>query len=284
MWKKVVALFLVVVTILSFTACDGEGGDGAGLPSAQEIIDGVLESAGDLTSQSFESGMSMEAVGEEGGELVEMAVVMDFSGALDLDSEEMRAEISMSMDMTDEDAMEMTVAIYVVDGMGYMMMDMPEMDPMWMKEEMAATDWEEMTTAMTPVDSHLELLEAADVTVTGSESVKGMDCYVLELTPDLEQLWETAMQQTEVADMGMPSMAEDVLQEAFSDFSVKMWIAKDTYFLVKSEMIMSMAMTPELAAAMGDDSMASMDITVTFLSYDHNQPISIVLPQGARDL
>jgi hypothetical protein len=185
MWKKVVALFLVVVTILSFTACDGEGGDGAGLPSAQEIIDGVLEAAGDLTSQSFESSMSIEAVGEEEGELVEMALVMDFDGAMDLDSEEMRAEISMSLDVTDEDAMEMAMAIYVVDGMGYMMMDMPEMEPMWMKEEVGATDWEEMTAALTPSDSHLELLEVADVTVTGSERVKGIDCYVLDLTPGL---------------------------------------------------------------------------------------------------
>jgi hypothetical protein len=284
MWKKVVALFLVVVTILSFTACDGEGGDGAGLPSAQEIIDGVLEAAGDLTSQSFESSMSIEAVGEEEGELVEMALVMDFDGAMDLDSEEMRAEISMSLDVTDEDAMEMAMAIYVVDGMGYMMMDMPEMEPMWMKEEMGAADWEEMTAAMTPVDSYLELLDAADVVVTGTERVKGIDCYVLELTPGLEQLWETTMQQTEVADMEMPSVAEDILEEAFSDFSVKQWIAKDTYFMVKSEIVISMEVTPGLADVMGDDSMASMDITASFLSYDHNQPISIVLPQEAQDL
>jgi hypothetical protein len=92
------------------------------------------------------------------------------------------------------------------------------------------------------------------------------------------------MQQTEVADMEMPSVAEDILEEAFSDFSVKQWIAKDTYFMVKSEIVISMEVTPELADVMGDDSLASMDITVSFLSYDHNQPISIVLPQEAQDL
>jgi len=106
---------------------------------------------------------------------------------------------------------------------------------------------------------------------------------VLELTPNLEQLWDTAMQQTEVVDMGISAIAEEVLQEAFTSFSVKQWIAKDTYFLTKSEIIISMEITPELMDIMGDDSLATMDITVTLLSYDHNQPISIVLPQEALE-
>jgi hypothetical protein len=286
MWKRVVTLSLVVVTILSFTACNGGDEDVSELPSAQEIIDSAVEAEGDVESGRFEMSMSMEATGEEEGEAVEMVMVMDFNGAVDLASEEMSADVSMSIDMSGEEemAMEMAVEMYVVDGMAYIMMDMPEMEPMWMKEEMGESGWEEANQMLIPTESYLELLETADVAVIGSERVKGVDCYVLELTPNLEQLWATAMQQAEVAEMDMPSIAEDVLQEAFTSFSVKQWFAKDTYFLVKSEIVMSMEVTPELVDIMGDDSLATMDITVTFLSYDHNQSISIVLPQEALDL
>lgn len=279
MWKKILPIGLVLVTLLSFTACGEE------LPSAQEIIDGAIESADDIKSHKFDMDMSLEAAGEEEDEAVEIALVMGFSGAMDIENKEMSADINISMEMTGEDEMDMEMAMemYLVDDVAYVMMDMPEQDPTWMKEEEAGEDWEEVTEMLTPIESHLGLLETADVSVIGSEKVEGVDCYVLQLTPDMEQLWETAMQQTEVAGMGMPAVAEEALQEALTNFSVKQWIAKDTYFLTKSEIDMSIEMIPELMDIMGGEGMMTMDITVSFLSYDHNQPISIEVPPEALE-
>ena len=70
MWKKVITLFLVVAALLSFTACNG----GAPSVSAQEIIDGAIGAADNLTSHRFESSMSMEASGEEDGAPVDAAL------------------------------------------------------------------------------------------------------------------------------------------------------------------------------------------------------------------
>ncbi len=44
MWKKILTMSLVLVMVLSFTACTEETEEEVELPSAQEIVDGVLES------------------------------------------------------------------------------------------------------------------------------------------------------------------------------------------------------------------------------------------------
>jgi hypothetical protein len=297
MWKRVVTLSLVVVTILSFTACNGGDEDVSELPSAQEIIDGVLEAQDDIKSYQYDLSMTIGMSGEVDGEAADMAMDMGFSGVMDIENEEGGAEISLSMTATGEDDVEMAMAMYIVDDMAYVMMDIASMmggmigedmeaGPMWMKQPVSEGEWEEMAGMLSMTGSHLELLELADVadiSVTGSERVEGVDCYVLEIIPSLDQLWQTAMQQMAITDMQMPDVTAEILEEAFTEFSVKQWVTKGTYYLTKSEMVMSMEMTPELMELMGEEGMATMDIVVTFLIYDHNQPVSINLPPEALE-
>ena len=73
----------------------------------------------------------------------------------------------------------------------------------------------------TPFESHLDILRSSDISIIGSETVKGVDCYVLRFDPNLESLWRAAMQQGEVFEASMPAITEDVLQEVFTSFSVK---------------------------------------------------------------
>lgn len=278
-WIRIMTMPLLLAMLLSFTACGG----GSGLPSAEEIVKGVTESQEDIKSHQFEIDMSMEAAGEAEGEAFEMAMTLGFSGAIDIENEEMSADVYTSTEMTGEDDTEMTVEMYLIDDTTtYSTMDMPEMETMWMQQEVSEGDWEEMIEVLSPIESHLELLELAEVRVIGSEEVKGVDCYVLQLTPDLEQLWETVMQQTEAADMGVPAIAEEALQEALISFSVKQWVTKDAYFLAKSEIDISMELTPEVMGVVGGEGMMIMDITLSFLIYDHNQPVSILLPPETK--
>ena len=61
MRKKMVAISLLLVVALSFTAC-------AGLPSAQEIIDGVIESFDNIRTYQFDMDMTQDQAGETEGE------------------------------------------------------------------------------------------------------------------------------------------------------------------------------------------------------------------------
>lgn len=280
MWKKILTMSLALVMVLSFAACAEEAGEEGGLPSAQEIVDGVIQSLDDIRTYQFDMDMTMDMAGEgEGeGETFEMTMVMDGSGALDFDNSEMRMDMTMSMAMPDEPEMDMGMAIYLIDGMMYMLMEIPEMEPMWIKSEMPEGYWEEMS----QVQAQIELLEVAQVEVMGSERIGGIDCYVLQLTPDLEQLWQMVMEQAEMAGE-MPDITGELLQEMFRSFSVKQWIAKDTYFLAKVEIDMAMELTPEAMGFPGEEGIMTMDIAMSILAYNYNQPVSIVLPPEAEE-
>ena len=281
MWKKILTMFLVLVMVLSFTAC-GE----AELPSAQQMIDGVIESLDEIRTYNFDTGFSLEMAGE--AEVVEMSIAIDFSGAMDLEDKKMSADVTMSaLELWGEGETEIAFEEYIIDDMAYIMTERPGEGPMWQKDEFSETDWEEITEVLGFAERQVELLQAADISVIGSEKIKGVDCYVLQLTPDLEQLWKTAMEEADPLDMGVPAIAEEVLREAFASFSVKQWVTKDTYFLTKSEIDISMEMTPEVMDALGGERimarMITTNIAVSFLFYDYNQPVSIVLPPEAEE-
>ena len=155
---------------------------------------------------------------------------------------------------------------------------------MWTKYEASERDWEEMSEGVALLlqsEAQMVLLRTAQVEVIRSERVRGADCYLLQLTPDVEQLWQLATQQPLLANMGMSAVAEDILQEMFRSFSVKQWVAKDTYFLTKAEVIMALELPPE---DMGlEEGQVTMDVTTSILVYSHNQPVSIALPPEAEE-
>jgi len=279
MGKKILAMSLVLVMVLSFIACGG-----GELPPAQEIVDGTTQALDDIRAYEFEMDMTIDMAGEAEGETFEATIEIDYGGALDLDNRQMRMDMTASVVVPGEDEIEMEMEAYLIDSTGYMMTDVPETGPVWEKEEVSETDWEEIIEALTLAEPHLELLEAAEVEVIGSEKVKGVDCYVLRVTPDMEQLWETVMRQATLGfaeGIGLPELTEEILDEASYSFSVKQWVAKDTYFLMKVEIDMAIELTAE---AMGVEAgEMSIDSAMTMLAYNYNQPVSIELPPEAED-
>ena len=279
MQKKIVAISLVLVVVLSSVACAEEVQEEVELPLAQEIVDRVIGALDDQRTAQFEMDMTMDIAGEAEGEVFEMTMVMDSSGTLDLENSQIEMDMTMSMVMPGEGEIEMVMEIYLIGDMMYIMIDVPEMGPMWVKSETPEGTWAEMS----QTEAQAGLLEAAWVRVIGSEKVRGIDCYVLELTPDMQQLWETAMQQAAVTGQGIPDVAEEFLEEMFRSFSVKQWVATDTYFLMKAEIDMAVELTPEAMGFPKEEGVITMDMSMVLLSYNYNQPVSIVLPPGAEE-
>ena len=278
MLKKVIVASLALVVTLSVASCSG--GE-AGLPSAEEIIEGTVEALEHIRTYQFEADMTMSMTAEAEGETFKATIAIDMSGALDTDNEEMKADIDISMEVPEEDEIDMRMAMYIVDDMMYASVETPLLGdiPMWVKSEVP----EGIMDQLGQVDSQVELLETAQVKVIGSEKVKGVDCYVLDLTPDMERLWELAMQQSQVSGEALPDIAKGFIGEMFSGFSVKYWIAKDTYFLAKAEIDMALELTPEALGFPDEEGSLTMDIAMTLLAYDYNQPVSIELPPEAED-
>ena len=268
MCKRILTMSLVLFMILSSVAC-------VQAPSGQEIIDRVIESLDEIRTYKFDMDMTMDMAGEAEGEAFEVTMVMESSGALDVENRQMSMDATQSMLMTGQPEMEMGMEMYIVGGMIYMLTEMTGMEAAWVKAEMPEGYWGKMS----QIESQIELLEAAQVEVIGSEMVEGIDCYMLQLTPDLEQLWQFYMQQTQITG----EVPEESIQEMFRSFSVKQWVAKDTYFLAKAEIDMAMELTPEAMGFPEEQGAMTMDIVMSFLGYDYNQSVSIVLPPEAEE-
>jgi hypothetical protein len=279
--RKILAVFLVLVTLLAFSACGGDG-----LPPAQEIVNGAVQALDDIRAYEFEMNMSIEMTGEAEGEAFEATIGMDYSGALDTDNKEMRLMATATTVLPGEDETETALEAYLIDSTGYSRQTSPGTESVWEKEELSGTDWDEtwegIIEMMSLTKPQLELLEEAEAEVIGSEMVEGVDCYVLRLTPDMVQLWDTLMQQATLGfggNLGLPDFSQAIFDEAYSSSSVKQWVAKDTYFLMKVEIDMSIALTAETMGV--EEGEMSLDTAMTMLAYNYNQPVSIELPQEA---
>ena len=68
----------------------------------------------------------------------------------------------------------------------------------------------------------------------------------------------------------------------FQGVSVKEWVAKDTYFIMKVEIEMDTELTPEEMGYPGEEGEMSLEASWTIVVSNYNQPISIELPPEAE--
>lgn len=276
MIRKTSIVALGLVTVLALSACGTD-------PSAGEIVEAMTEAMGAVDTYRYEAGLTFMATGVEAGEPVDMSLTMDLSGALDLTNRQMQTDITMEAAISgeDPDIQELGMEMYLVDDVMYMHTQLPEMGnlSMWLKSEIPEGQWEQLN----QVESQVQLLEAAQVTVAGSEKVDSVDCYLLQIVPDMAQLWETLMAQGQAAGGAWPEMPiEDDLLDITS-FSVRQWIAKDTYYLMKAEIDVTMSMSAETAGLSDEEGDIEFEFTVALLAHDYNRPVSIELPAEAED-
>ena len=273
MRKTVLAIAMALVIVLSFSAC--------GLPSAQEINDGVLQTQGDITSYQYDGKIVMVIVSESDGEGMEGTITLDNTGAVDFDNMKMAMNMNMNAVLSEEDDYDVEVMeMYIIDDMIYM--QIPEMAIGWIKTGMSTGDWEELAGLIDMASAWEELIEGVPVQVTGSEKVNGVDCFVLEYTPDPEQLWDIVLEQFEASGediLGLGMLTAIFPEPAFSEVSFRQLVAKDTYFVIKYEIAMTVEFADEI---MGEEVSIIMEIDIRDEAYDYNQPVSIVLPPGAE--
>ena len=90
----------------------------------------------------------------------------------------------------------------------------------------------------------------------------------------------------------MPADTKESLQEITDDITVTQWVAKDTYFIMKTEIEMTVEFSAEILSslmdlphgtlsALGEEGQMDTDITYTCLVYNHNESISVEVPPEA---
>ena len=270
----VVVLLCAVLLSSGVACCAGE----APPMLAEEIRDEAIAVDAELDTYQFEMEMTMVMGMTMMGETFQMAMVMDAEGAIDYLNETLYVDMTMTAEVTGEEDMEMSMAVYIVEDWMYMGEQMPGEAAVWQKVPLP----EEMWAQYDLVAQQLDALSDADVEFVRNETVGGAECYVLDVTPDIEKLWAL----TQLGGAGEGLLPVPNLEELISDFSVRYWIAQDTYFIRKTTADITMVLTPEalgIPPELAGELDAAADIATTITMRHINEPVSIELPPEAEE-
>jgi hypothetical protein len=271
-------LLLSLALILSFTLLGCAGG---GLP--QEEIDRIVANAttayAEINTGKFDYtdlSMTIEAVG--GAEPGTVTMVGDGAVVIDIANREMQMTMNMTMDIAEQGEQEMATAMYVVDEWLYTMAEYAGEGEQWQKTELTEELWQQQSYIEQQIDF---LKTAVEINYLGSEAVNGTDCYVFEVVPSMEALGNLMVQQLQ--SLGI-DFSQVNLADLFKEMSVKEWIAKDTYWVMKAEVGALLEMHPEDLGYTEDDfEKMTIDTNTGLTFYDYNQPVDITLPPAALD-
>lgn len=276
--KKLISVVILVAMVLSFTACEKE------LPTSNELLDNVFQSMEEVDSYKEEMDMTMEMYIESedfGSETpVSLDVMAKVSAQYDLINEEMAMNMDLDMSSEDEDlTMKMGMEIFLVEGAVYSLLDFPMLPSQWTKTSVSEDYWGDVSY----LEIQTDLLKAADVEVLKEERRENISCYVIQITPDFAELFRLMMNQMQTS-LGEVSSSElEQISEIFNDYSVKVWIEKETYHIVFADIMMKIEATPEMMGEYGEEGMISISCIMNMKAYDYNKPVEIILPAEAEE-
>ena len=253
--------------------------------SADEIVEGVTQSLYEIDTYQYDMSVTIDIVGVVDDEEGELTFSIDSNGTVDNVNRRMwiETELAMLMVLPEEGEMVVGMEIYLIGNDAYTLIEAEDETPLWLKERVPIGGWDEIT----KLDTDVAILEEAEVAVVGSEKIRGIDCYVLEIIPSEERLLDATNQGASIAEeqflaIFIEEFIEELTGELIEDASVKQWVEKDTSFLAKTEITMSGEVSPSVIGDEGEG-MLTINMTVTSLIFNYNESVNIELPTGAEE-
>ena len=275
--KKIFLTVLLVFVLLSFTACEGE------LPPVDEVIDSTVEAMGEVESFRSDTEVKIQlyfmAEDMPGFFPLDLDLELNAAGAHDLVNREMETVMNLLVTGADDDSLKMDMSVYMMDEEMYVMMDYPVISPMWMKSEVPGMYMQETR----DLKVFMKLFQFMGMEITGRERKEGVNCYVLEAKPDISRLFASLLLPAGDYDTGYNESDWEIIEEIFQDFSMKLWIAHDTYRVVYADINIRMEVSPEAMGYYDEEGLFSLDMTVKMHYHHYNQSLDIDLPPEAED-
>lgn len=269
---KVILLGIMFIMITTSTCCGGSESIGEEL-SVEEVITNVLAASSELNYYRLE----VQSTAEVDSSQLEGIVSIDYSCIADEDNKAMAMNMSFNADMTSTQygtmQTENDLEIYLVDNILYTKIVGQAQESPWEMED-APDDFWDVNALVGRVYSYniqiiipklLSLLENREVELLGSERTNGINCYALQVEVNSGDLLDALELQLMRLFMGTPPTANMV-----ESASLKLWVAKDSFFLTKADIRID-----------AGESGAQYSITSHMSTFDHNEIISIELPDEA---
>jgi hypothetical protein len=265
MIKKIVSIVLVLLVLVAAVACGSEEEQITG----QELIDGTLASIENQETCRYEESKSFTMSGTFDDEYAEVDYSTDVSGVIDMVAQEMQLDTTMSTEVRALTQAKETIAAkeYILGDMAYVGLVREGLPVEWVKGDVSGDFWESLDC----MSSQIALIRGGEAVILGTEKVKGVDCYIAEISPDMDELLEYMGSQLQ-----QEYLFVELTEDSISNYSQKGWFAKNTFFLMKSYQ--------EFDAKIdiyGDE--ATYHFIIDTLFYDWNEPVSIELPPEAEE-
>jgi hypothetical protein len=267
---------MTMLTSLVVTGC------GSNDLTVQEILTNTQSAVSDIDSYkiAYDMVLDMEIVGGE--QAMKMSMDGTGIGSMDVPSKKMQMSLDVDAEIpgtgTTQMKVSMTMDMYMVNGWLYTKMTIPTAGEQWTKANVTGNEISQDQLAQL----HQMLKTTAQSSLTGTEKVNGVNCYVLELTPSIEELWNWMMSQQGGSLTEGIDFSEYDISKLIKSYELKYWISKSDYHVIKAYADINMDMEPgTLGASLEDFDRMTMLINMNMTFSDYNVPVNIELPADA---
>lgn len=298
---KIILLPLLLIPILalfSFYGCDtisGVSDDNTGTTTPasgdmsqqqlEQLLTNAVNNLKEVDTYKFVMDMDIIADVTGGFQSGSMTIETTSSGAYNLVTDEIQMTIEMWMEAggMGQDSMSMNMAydMYLLTDWLYMKVSYSGITQ-WMKVAVSPELKDEL--GLNTVDQQMQPLDSpANIEYLGNESVDGVECYMIAVTPNMDELAQYLNEQN----LGESNIDWDEvtdIYDMFKEFTYICYITKDTNYVKKIVVNMVMEMSADQAGASSSDfDSMLMTIRADMKVYDYNVPFSITLPEEAEN-
>ncbi len=274
-------MMLSIVAMLALLSAMLTGCAGGEMSEAdiEKIVEEIITTNYEVETSTFDLSMEAEIdVEGEGG--TSLILVGTGTGVTDSGKRQMHMVMNMTINTPEQDTIDMPVEYFLVDGWMYMKISVPEQEEQWLKMEIPDDMWEEQNQAQQQIEM---LRTAEEVNFLGFEDVNGVECYVVEIVPDLAALQriisQTQGQMSQLGDLDLSAMD---LGEMLKQVSVTQYVAMDSYLFMRTDEHIVMEITAEAMGLPEDEfDRITEDVTTVLVFRDYDEPVTIQMPQAA---
>jgi len=276
--RRLMLSVTVMLALLSVILTGCAGGE-MSEADIQKTVEEIVTTNYEVETSTFDLSMEAE-IDVEGGEDVSVALVGTGTGVTDSVNRQMHMVMNMTVNTPEQDTIDMPVEYFLVDGWMYMKISVPEQEAQWLKLEMPDDMWEEQNQAQQQIEM---LRTAKEVNFLGFEDVNGVECYVVEIVPDLAALQRIISQmQGQMSQLGDLDLSAMDLGEMLKQVSVTQYVAMDSYLFMRTDEHIVMEITPEAMGLPEEEfDRITEDVTTVLVFRDYDEPVTIQMPQAA---
>jgi hypothetical protein len=247
--------------------------------SAEQITADAILASSQVSTVKMEISMTgtVEIVG--GSQAGTSTMASKASSISDYINKRQMTTMDIAIDMPGKGQQQQTSRMYMVEGWMYIKVVLPGGGEQWSKMKMPDI----LSANQSELAKQADFLKTAQkVTLLGSEKVDGVDCYILQIDPDMQKIKDWLSSQNSGLDLSTMN------SQSYKSYTFKQWISQDDFLPIKVIQDMTVEILPGANGSTGSDfEKESYSIHAEGKFYDHNKPVTIELPpeaQNAREL